>query len=521
MKYVLALLALFAPTTALAQVAISQLPSASTPLAGTEIVPIVQSGTTKQVAVSSIQQSGSTSGNKVLASPNGSSGAPSFRSLVTADIPTGTSGAAIPLLNTANTWALTQSFPASTTSSPSVVLTPGTTPTAPANGSLWTTSGGLYSEVAGTAVGPYAATSATNSWTAQQVVTNAYPNLSTSTDYVRSVVGGFPASDQYSNVGYQVNGIVGAVTTPSGTVTGAHIFDSGVSGYAQTNNVNRDAIGLYGEAGILTAGASAYGLNTEAINCENHSVTNCGAGHGLNMGQNWSIEADISLYKVGSSAPTGSASGVSAVVYAETQPTGTFTGFQCVQNTGLTGSQPWKTCLQVFDGTASQAAIQIGATAVYSSSALGSMSQYFNTYNSGGTLISVPLYADSSQTFHVGANTLQVDGPTNPALATHNSTTGATWYLISNASSLLQFYNGSASPLTIASSIVSANVPLQLAPTTFSALPTCNSGIAGAMAYITDASSAISAWHQQVTAGGGSNKAFIACNGSGWYAFDY
>jgi hypothetical protein len=37
--------------------------------------------------------------NQVLASPNGSAGAPSFRTLVTADIPTGTSGGTIPLLN--------------------------------------------------------------------------------------------------------------------------------------------------------------------------------------------------------------------------------------------------------------------------------------------------------------------------------------------------------------------------------------------------------------------------------------
>ena len=288
--------------------------------------------------------------------------------------------------------------------------------------------------------------------------TNSYPGLAVSQDFLRGVVGGFPVSDQYSGVGYQINAIVGAVTTPSGTVTGAHIFDSGVSGYAQTNNLNRDAIGVYGEAGILVAGASAYGLNTEAINCENHSVSNCGAGHGLNMGQNWSIEADISLYKVGAAAPTGSASGVSAVVYAETQPNGTFTGFQCVQNTGLSGSQPWKTCLQVFDGTASQAAIQIGATAVYTSTALGSMSEYFNTYNSSGTLISVPLYADSSQAFHVGTNNSYIDGATNPALAIHN-TGASTWYLISNSSNQLQIYNGSVSPHYFSATNETVTVP--------------------------------------------------------------
>ncbi len=68
----------------------------------------------------------------------------------------------------------------------------------------------------------------------------------------------------------------------------------------------------------------------------------------------------------------------------------------------------------------------------------------------------------------------------------------------------------------------SVTAPLvRYTPTTFPALPACDSAAAGTIAYITDASAAITAWHQHVTAGGGSNKAFIACNGSGWYAFDY
>lgn len=62
--------------------------------------------------------------------------------------------------------------------------------------------------------------------------------------------------------------------------------------------------------------------------------------------------------------------------------------------------------------------------------------------------------------------------------------------------------------------------PVQLPGKTFATLPTCNAGNAGYLAYITDASAAITAWHQQVTAGGGANKAFVACNGTGWFAFD-
>lgn len=46
--------------------------------------------------------------NTVLAAPNGSSGAPTFRTLVTADVPTGTSGVSIPLLSGANMWGAPQ-----------------------------------------------------------------------------------------------------------------------------------------------------------------------------------------------------------------------------------------------------------------------------------------------------------------------------------------------------------------------------------------------------------------------------
>jgi hypothetical protein len=60
----------------MADLKISQLPLATTPLAGTEVLPIVQSGTTKQVAVDNLLPSGVTTAtntqtmtNKTLTSP--------------------------------------------------------------------------------------------------------------------------------------------------------------------------------------------------------------------------------------------------------------------------------------------------------------------------------------------------------------------------------------------------------------------------------------------------------------------
>ena len=95
------------PETAISQTAISALPAATTPLAGTEVVPIVQSGATKNVTAANIQQGGSFTANKVLASPNGSSGAPTFRALTTADMAA--------LLSASNGWSSPQSLISSVT----------------------------------------------------------------------------------------------------------------------------------------------------------------------------------------------------------------------------------------------------------------------------------------------------------------------------------------------------------------------------------------------------------------------
>ena len=122
----------------MANTTISALPSATTPLAGTEVVPIVQSGVTKKVAVSAISGGGSVTSvtgtapvassggttpaislasgygdtqnpfasktaNYFLAAPNGSAGSPTFRAMVAADVPTlnqNTTGSAGSLVTT-------------------------------------------------------------------------------------------------------------------------------------------------------------------------------------------------------------------------------------------------------------------------------------------------------------------------------------------------------------------------------------------------------------------------------------
>jgi len=104
-------------------------------------------------------------------------------------------------------------------------------------------------------------------------------------------------------------------------------------------------------------------------------------------------------------------------------------------------------------------------------------------------------------------------------------------YIASGSVSVLAVSGDSntASPANPAARLGDARMPwaaahirqVQLTPMVFSDIPPCSSAIQGAMAFITDSKQPITTWHQQITQGGGSHQAFIACNGSGWHAFDY
>lgn len=114
---------LLAASPAAAQVAISQLPAASA-LAGTEVAPVVQSGTTSKATINQIDtlvagkaHTWSLTQTFTLAPVfTDASGSRTALGLGTAaTVNTGTSGATIPLLNGSNTWSALQTFSGSTT----------------------------------------------------------------------------------------------------------------------------------------------------------------------------------------------------------------------------------------------------------------------------------------------------------------------------------------------------------------------------------------------------------------------
>ena len=133
---------------------------------------------------------------------------------------------------------------------------------------------------------------------------------------------------------------------------------------------------------------------------------------------------------------------------------------------------------------------------------------------SGNSQSSFPLQFKS--TTSAGAtDTASVQEDTTGNLIIKNGQNGASIYTKDNNNNTLT----NTSSAGFVSSININGPSLQLQPTAFANLPSCTSGAVGTIAYIYDAASPITAWHQQVTAGGGSNKAFVSCNGTAWYAF--
>jgi len=72
---------------------------------------------------------------------------------------------------------------------------------------------------------------------------------------------------------------------------------------------------------------------------------------------------------------------------------------------------------------------------------------------------------------------------------------------------------------TLSLSNTASAARVRLTPTTYASLPACVTQTEGTQAYITDASAAITVWNQPVTAGGGPNKTFVKCDGTGWKAY--
>lgn len=355
-----------------------------------------------------------------------------------------------------------------------------------------------------------------NTWSAKQNVSVTYPGLDNSADMVRVDVGGFPESDEYSGVHPTNSAIVGAIRTPAGTTVGGPMSDVGVSGYAQTSNVARPAMGLYGEGGIMVNGASAWGQNTITVNCQNHNPA-CIENQGFDFDLLYGTEADIVVYpKEGGTAPAGSAIGFLAVFDGNVQNQGNLAGFYCSKNTKVAA---WKICLGTYDGFA-DVGVNLGAMGTTANQA--SQPIQLVSRDSGNNRVTRNFRTTSNGEFSFDANANIITPSTNAALGLVSSGgTGQAWYMISNTAGRWQLFNGGRVWIEVGSGSTTINNDLalnsivKLRAYTVATLPACNSGNQNAMAVASDATAPT---YNGALTGGGTVRVPVFCNGTSWAA---
>ena len=264
-------------------------------------------------------------------------------------------------------------------------------------------------------------------------VTATYPGLLVNADVVRTQVGGFPTTDEITGSGVNsVSAIAGAVTIPAGSNAGP--FDAGVSGYCQTKNATRACVGLYGDAQVLIAGSSGWGVNTTSLNCEGHGVL-CGPGNGLNFSLLYGYEADLDVYTTATGAPIGQGFGIFATYFANTVPTGGAFAFTAgLHAFSVSHGVKWTTGYTTQDGGATTG-VEIGATAAVAAN-LASQPILFNWYNGSSALGLVNIHADSTGNLNLNTNLVaQSASITGTGAFLNNQSSGGRQWLISSSGS--------------------------------------------------------------------------------------
>lgn len=464
-----ALLAL-QPFAVLAQSAtpISGLPAATTPLTGTEVVPIVQSGTTKKATAANIQQSGTQTANTVLAAPSGSSGTPSFRAITGTDI-SGTASYDV----TPTFWLHWQG-----TENPGQNKTPSPLTVNYSYGYSGNANGtgiGIQSNV--DVLDMSAPVSGTNEVAAYY-------------GYVRAneTGTGQPAGQNWWTTDF-------IIQSPYTTVLANRPnYIVGVSQHLFNLSSGADVID--------STHAGAFGLTVVANPLDSASLTASG------------VPTTASVYPVsaliqaaGFGGPNTVTSGEQAGALAAADYGVRVGGGGGSAYIGNTARSNFGTGIGVYDWV--NAGIEIGSP-LPSYAGPGLLNHQQSTL--GGTaltgLTNAVFIPNNSGSYYTGVLM---------------SVAGHQWLFgtdsAANSTDSFYLYAGSSGvyPIKFLPTLAIMGVALQNAPLTFATLPTCTA-YQGTVAFITDASAAITAWHQVVTAGGGTNKALVYCNGTSWQA---
>lgn len=366
--------------------------------------------------------------------------------------------------------------------------------------------------------------------------------------------------------------LVGAIDVPSDVTASDNFINAGVAGYARTGSTS-PAVALFG-VGLVSAGpANAWGINTIVSNAATMAG---GTETGFNLGSGNTIygaEFDVNVWKTSTGGtPTGGVRGIAIYGGGEIVPSG---GAYAIEIGSFTqayqSAQPWTGAI-IIDGAPNGFGIQIGPAGAAGVNSVGSQTLVFQSRNPSGTTLSSVISTDDGGDFvfnppsdanialqdgngttlfetvpglggsEVTINKLTTAGMLCNAVTTglvSSSTTGCSGLTLGAASGGTGVANNSANTITFSGNYgltitltgaTSVTLPTSgsLAPLAspaftgtvglpqyaISGLPTCNSGLEGATAYVTNGQSSPS--FLGTVSSTGSVIAPVFCNGSGW-----
>lgn len=531
MKRLLALILALCATSVLAQ-SISQLPPATTPLDGTEVLPIVQAGQTRKATTASV-------GQTITATANTWSGSQNFPSVSIGLSPvSGFNSLDITKNSQLTTRLIAFGGAGSDTNYPYLQLQRGLgTRNSPSpltvgvnmGGLLWWGYDGLTPGHDGTGFYPGARILAQSqeNWGALHHGTTLYFTAEhiNDIDFVGTVtvasgvmtIAASPVPNGAPTIGMTMNGLAGSPTVVSGagntwvlSNAGLTVGSTAVTGSSNASNAltHTDFVMLDGQ--FISAFSATSSLKPPLVGFNDTTSgfnfpANGQAGVALGGFQVATFAADLLTQRTPGPGYgfSGYDAGAALQIFSATRSNSAGMSLTSLGNIEFSnGSTP--------QGTPNMAKIAAsGLMNIASGLVVGDLSTtpiaktiLVNT----GASENLTLSASGNYnkiTFATGMN-VQGGASGDPGLQLNVPSSGLFNFLVNNVSSFV------VSPFGI-----------KMAASTYAALPTCNSSNTGTVAYITDASVAITTWHQAVSAGGGSNKAFITCNGSTWNAFSY
>lgn len=288
----------------------------------------------------------------------------------------GTSGANVPLMSTANTWAFPQTFSAAPIYSTltGYVYCNGASPCTAATsvpvGSVTNSSIPLLA--------------ANNTWSNLNTVATSGPAWSSYAgiwDQFAVNVNSYPASQAFGNNLTPIAGAIsGYINIPSTASGGNH--NQGVAGYAVTSSSSTGALGTFGFGGVSTNSASAWGLNSVTTNgISPQPASNSGYANNVLYG----YELNFNIMRTpGGGNPNSAVRGIYMIGASEVQTSNIMTAIDIdshgyFQNPRL----PWKIGFNTNDGAVTNA-VNIGAASQNTGSTSSSSQPItFNSYVSG------------------------------------------------------------------------------------------------------------------------------------------